>query len=291
MSKLTTTRKAQLPMTTDTYSSNSSASKEYVLATGPKAVHRLHLLDRIFGPESRRLLTNVGLSSARRVAEIGCGTGLMTMWIAELVGIEGSVSAVDNNEHQIAVASENARAAGLQNVFFHKAPADDTRLPHGSFDLVYSRFLMCHLTDPLAALKEMWSLLKPGGILVCEDFEMSAVGTCPPTEAYQRLIEISRAVDRQRGVDSDIGAKLHTLLIGAGCKQPGIAIYQPAYLRGEPKEFWKMTLHEAQSAIIDRGIANTEEMNSLCNDLGRIALDDSILLLVARVYQVWCRKP
>jgi ubiquinone/menaquinone biosynthesis C-methylase UbiE len=111
----------------------------------------------------------------------------MTMWIAELVGIEGSVSAVDNNEHQIAVASENARAAGLQNVFFHKAPADDTRLPHGSFDLVYSRFLMCHLTDPLAALKEMWGLLKPGGILVCEDFEMSAVGTCPPTEAYQRF--------------------------------------------------------------------------------------------------------
>jgi SAM-dependent methyltransferase len=285
-----------LPKSTETCSRNDEArettsrSKDYVLATGASAVDRLYLLDQIFGPASRQLLTNLGLSSARRVAEIGCGTGLMTKWIAERVGTRGSVSAVDNSEQQITVASENAQAAGLQNIVFHTAPADDTRMPHGCFDLVYSRFLMCHLTNPLAALREMWRLLKAGGILVCEDFEMSAVGTCPPTGAYQRLIEVSRAVDLQRGVDSDIGAKLHTLFIEAGCKEPEIAVYQPAFLRGEPKEFWKITLREAQSTMVDRGIASTEEINSLCNDLERIAKDDSILLLVARVYQVWCRK-
>jgi 2-polyprenyl-3-methyl-5-hydroxy-6-metoxy-1,4-benzoquinol methylase len=285
-----------LPKSGETCSRNDEArettsrSKDYVLATGARAVDRLYLLDQIFGPASRQLLGNLGLSSARRVAEIGCGTGLMTKWIAERVGTRGSVSAVDNSEQQITVASENAQAAGLQNIVFHTAPADDTRMPHGSFDLVYSRFLMCHLTNPPAALREMWSLLKAGGILVCEDFEMSAVGTCPPTEAYQRLIVVSRAVDLQRGVDSDIGAKLHTLFIEAGCKEPEIAVYQPAFLRGEPKEFWKITLREAQSTMVDRGIATTEEINSLCNDLERIAQDDSILLLVARVYQVWCRK-
>ena len=68
----------------------------------------------------------------------------------------------------------------------------------------------------------------------------SAVGTCPPTSGYQRLIEISREVDRRRGVDSDVGAKLHTLLSEAGCEEPEIAIYQPAFLRGQPKEFRKI---------------------------------------------------
>jgi len=265
-------------------------NKGYVLATGRSAVDRLRLLDQIFGPASRQLLTRVGLSSARRIAEIGCGTGIMTMWMAEQAGAESSVWGVDNSEQQLAVASAGAKATGRQNLSFHAAPTEDTRLPHGSFDLVYSRFLLCHLTNPVPALEEMWSLLRTGGTLVCEDFEMSAVTTCPPTSAYQQLIEISRAVDRQRGVDSDIGAKLHTLLAEAGCREPEVAVYQPAFLRGEPKGFWKVTLREAQPAIIESGIASAAQMDSLCNELERIAADDSVLLLIARVYQVWCRK-
>jgi len=213
----------------------------------------------------------------------------MTTWIAAQAAA-GVVWAVDNSEQQLAIASENAKTAGLHNLSFHVAPAENTGLPHDSFDLIYSRFLMCHLTNPVAALKEMRSLLRKGGTLVCEDFEMSAVGSSPPTSAYQRLIEISRAVDRQRGVDSDIGAKLHTLLAEAGCEEPEIEIYQPAFLRGQPKEFWKLTLREAQSAIVEAGIASVGEMDSLCNELGKIADDPSILVLIARVYQVWCHR-
>jgi SAM-dependent methyltransferase len=267
-----------------------SRSHDYVLAAGTRAVDRLRLLDQIFGPASRQLLTRIGLPSSRHIAEIGCGTGLMTLWMAKQVGIGGSVSAVDNSDAQLKVAAESASAAGLQNISFHAASADNTQLPRGFFDLVYSRFLMCHLTNPVAALKEMMGLLKPDGTLVCEDFEMSAVGTAPPTDAYRRLIEVSRAVDRQGEIDSDIGAKLHTLFVEAGCADPEVAVHQPAFLRGEPKKFWSITLREAESAIASQGIACADEIDSLCTDLERIAQDDSVLVLVARVYQVWCRK-
>jgi ubiquinone/menaquinone biosynthesis C-methylase UbiE len=267
-----------------------SQDASYVLATGASAVDRLQLLDQIFGPASRVLLSNAGLSSASSVAEIGCGTGLLTLWIAAQVSPGVMVHAVDLSEQQIAVASKNAKAAGRQNISYHVASAKQTGLPHGFFDLVHSRFLMCHLTEPIAALAEMWNLLAPGGTLVCEDFEMSAVASCPPTAAYQRLINVSRAVDRQCGVDSDIGAKLHSLFLEAGCGQPEVAVYQPAFLRGRAKEFWRITLQEAKSAIVDRSVATPEEVDCLCDELGRIAKDDSIVVLVARVYQVWCRK-
>ena len=46
---------------------------------------------------------------------------------------------------QLRVAERNAAAAGLTNVAFQAASAYDTSLPEQSFDLVYSRFLMCHL--------------------------------------------------------------------------------------------------------------------------------------------------
>lgn len=267
-----------------------SHSKEYVLATGARAADRLRLLDQIFGPASRRVLITAGLVSARCVVEMGCGTGLMALWMAGQVGVRGSVWAVDNSKAQLEVGAENARATGLQNISFHAARADDTRLQRGYFDLVYSRFLMCHLTNPAAVLREMSDVLRPGGALVCEDFEMSAVGTRPPTDAYRRLIEVSRAVDRQRAIDSDIGAKLHTLFAEAGYKDPEITVRDHALLRGEAKRFWAITLREAESAIVARCIASAEEVDSICTDLERIAADNSVLVLVARVYQVWCRK-
>jgi SAM-dependent methyltransferase len=265
-------------------------NNDYVLATGSAAATRLDLLDQIFGPASRELLTRVSLSSASRVADIGCDTGHMALWMAEQMPARGTVAAVDISSEQLAIASEQARAAGLHNISFHQAPAGETQLPRGSFDLVYSRFLMCHLTQPAIALREMWGLLKLGGALVCEDFEMSAVGTRPPTGPYARLIEISCAIDRQRGVDSDIGAKLHRLFLESGCPHPEIAVHQPAFWRGPEKIFWKLTLREVQSAVVDLGIASAEAIDSICREMERIAEYESVLVLLARVYQAWCRK-
>lgn len=154
---------------TETYPPDNRASKvtspgkQYVLATGARAVDRLRLLDQVFGPASRRLLITAGLASARCVIEMGCGTGLMALWMAGQVGGRGSVWAVDNSEAQVDVAAENARATGLQNISFHVAGAEDTGLQRGYFDLVYSRCLMCHLTSPGAALKEMSDVLRPRG--------------------------------------------------------------------------------------------------------------------------------
>ena len=66
-----------------------SNSKEYVLAAGAKAADRLHLLDQVSGPGSRQLLIRAGLPSTRRAVEIGCGPGLMALWMAGQLGPEG----------------------------------------------------------------------------------------------------------------------------------------------------------------------------------------------------------
>jgi len=53
----------------------------------------------------------------------------------------------------------------------------------------------------------MRNLLKPGGVLVCEDFNASSIRTEPPTQPYRRLIEISRALDAQQCLESEIGSQ------------------------------------------------------------------------------------
>src|SRR5262245_14738792 len=169
----------------------SSSGEEYMLATGDAAVVRLRLLDEIFGPATREFLATIGLRRGWRVADIGCGVGLVALWIAEQVGPDGWVSAVGVSSEQLRVAESSAAAAGRKNISFHQASAYETGLPPASLDLVCSRFLMCHLQHPLDGLKEMGVLLKKGGVLTCEDCNDSTIVTDPPTRAYARLAEIS----------------------------------------------------------------------------------------------------
>jgi len=184
--------------------------KPYILARGEKAVFRLNVLERIFGPATRHLLSAAGLRSGMRVAEIGCGIGITARWVSTQVNPGGSVTGVDSNSEQLHIAEKSA-ASGTTNLSFRDGNAYETGLPRDAFDLVYSRFLLCHLADPAKALAEMSSLLKRSGILVCEDHDDGGIFTEPPTQAYKRLVEISDAVNRCHGLDSHIGLKLPRL--------------------------------------------------------------------------------
>ncbi len=265
--------------------------KPYVLATGEKAVSRLDLLEQIFGPATRQLLSAAGLCSGMRVAEIGCGIGLTARWVSTQVGAGGSVTGVDSSPGQLRVAAEGAAETGATNLSFHEGNAYETGLPRDSFDLVYARFLLCHLADPVKALAEMSSLLKRGGILVCEDHDDGGIFTEPATHAYKRLVEISDAVNRSHGLDSSIGLKLPRLFREVGFRQPQVNVNQITVLRGEEKRFWELTLREAESAILAAHASTSAELDAICEEMRKIAQDESILLMLARVTQVWARKP
>jgi len=264
--------------------------QSYLLATGEAAVSRLDLLDRIFGPGTRDLLKTVGLAPGMRVAEIGCGSGQTAIWIAGQVAPDGSVLAVDASREQLQVARRNAAAAGIGNLSFHEATAYNLGPTAESFDRVYSRFLFCHLEDPAKALNQIKSILKPGGILVCEDHDDGGIFTEPQTRAYRRLVEISVAVNRARGLDSCIGLKLPGLFRAAGFSYPNVRVNQLAFLRGEEKRFWEITLREAAPAILAAGASTPDELDSICNEMQTIATDESILLMLARVTQVWSQS-
>ena len=262
-----------------------------MLATGENAISRLDLLEGIFGPATRHLLCAAGLCSGMRVVEIGCGIGLTARWVATQVGPGGSVAALDASSEQLHIAEKSAAEAGIHNLSFHESNAYETGLPRDSFDLVYSRFLLCHLTDPAKALKEMSSLLKPGGILVCEDHDDGGIFTEPPTHAYKRLVEISEAVNRSHGLDSYIGLKLPRLFLDAGFPQPEAKVNQIAALRGDEKRFWELTLREAEPAILTAHASTLEELAAICEEMRNLARDESTFLMLARVTQVWARKP
>src|SRR5690242_7732747 len=130
----------------------------YALATGQAADYRLRLLHGLYGPGTRRMLLEAGLRPGMRVADLGCGVGMVTALLAELVGPDGHVVAVDASGAQLAQARDRLRAWAA-NASFVEASATATGLSRESFDLVYCRFLLIHLAEPERALREMSALL------------------------------------------------------------------------------------------------------------------------------------
>jgi SAM-dependent methyltransferase len=261
----------------------------YVLATGQAADYRLRLLHDLYGPGTRRLLLEAGLRRGMHVADVGCGVGLVTALLADLVGPEGHVVGIDASAAQLAQARERM-PPGSGNIDFVEASATDTGLPPASFNFVYCRFLLIHLPEPEWALREMGALLKPNGILVCEDSDLTSAGSEPPS-ALDAFADLWGRLSPARGVDYTLGRRLYQMVQAAGFPAPEITFNQPVQARGEKKRFLALSVAEAGPAFVEAGLITAEKLESTLVEMRRLNADETVLAIMPRMAQVWARKP
>ncbi|HEY6986867.1 MAG TPA: methyltransferase domain-containing protein [Bryobacteraceae bacterium] len=263
---------------------------EYTLATGAAAVRRLHVLHSVYSPVGRRVLLQAGLAKGMKVADFGCGVGVVSRMLAEIVGPSGSVTGVDINGDQLEQARQWCESAGLANTTFIEASADNTGLERGAFDLAYCRFLLLHLSDPAACLHEMRAILKPGGILVIEDGDLSSAGSIPPT-ALNASADLFVRLGRARGLDYTLGAKLYHLVASAGFCDAGLEIHQPAIRQGENRNLLKWSVEEAAPALIDAGLITPAQLQQTLAEMQEAIDNPGVVVLMPRMSLVWARKP
>ena len=224
-----------------------------------------------------------------RVADFGCGVGLMTALLAELVGPEGHVVGLDSSAAQLAQARERM-PAGSTNIRFVEASATDSGLPAASFDLVYCRFLLLHLPEPERALSEMGALLKPNGILVCEDGDLTSASSDPPS-ALGAFADLWGRLGPARGVDYALGRRLFQMVQAASFPAPEITFNQPVLARGENKRFLELSVAEAGPAFVEAGLITAQQLERTLAEMLRLNADETVLAVMPRMAQVWARKP
>jgi SAM-dependent methyltransferase len=263
---------------------------EYSLATGEAAVRRLTALHRIYSPTGRRILLRAGLKPGMAVADFGCGVGATTRTLAEMVGSSGKVTGIDVSAAQLEQGRILCEKEGIANATFVEASATATGLPRNSFDLAYCRFLLLHLTDPEAGLREMLAVLKPGGVLVVEDGDLTSAGS-QPVSALNWFADLFGRLGPTRSVDYTLANRLFHMVKAAGFPEPDIYIHQPAVARGEERYLLKWSVEEASSAFVGAGLVSGEEMKAILADMERDTNDPEILALMPRMSLVWGRKP
>jgi ubiquinone/menaquinone biosynthesis C-methylase UbiE len=117
--------------------------------------------DRWQQPE--RVIAALELRTGERVADVGAGSGYFTFRLAEAVGPDGVVYAVDTDAAMVAYLRERARAAGARNVDVIQATPADPGIPPGGVGLLFTSNTYHHLDDPVAYFRDARRHLRPGG--------------------------------------------------------------------------------------------------------------------------------
>jgi len=122
----------------------------------------------LLAPFTERLFRDAGIGSGMRVLDIGCGMGDVSMLAARLAGPSGRVVGVDRDATVLAKARARAESAGFENVTFLQS--DVGKLPRDEpFDAAVGRFIVMFLPNPVAVLKALVSLVRPGGVLAFQE--------------------------------------------------------------------------------------------------------------------------
>jgi ubiquinone/menaquinone biosynthesis C-methylase UbiE len=119
--------------------------------------------------DARRVAERVAPGS--RVLEVAAGPGYQAIALAKLGAYK--ITAIDISDSFVRIATENARAAGV-DVEFQHGNASELLFAAESFDLVYCRAAFKNFSDPAQALEEMHRVLRPGGIALIQDLRPDA---------------------------------------------------------------------------------------------------------------------
>jgi len=116
----------------------------------------------------------MNVHSGLTVADVGAGTGYFSLPLADAVGLQGKVYAVDAQNEMLALLRHKLGQAAIPNVELLHAEAGNTTLPQSSCDLFFAANVLHEFDDRAAVLKEAARVLKVGGQIAILDWRTDA---------------------------------------------------------------------------------------------------------------------
>lgn len=204
----------------------------------------------------RYLLARAGLPNARRVLEVGCGSGAILVDLA--MPSSANLFGLDIDQSSLQIAKKETPTARLTAGDAHRLP-----YPGGKFDIVFTHFVLLWLQQPTAALQEMRRVTRRGGtVLALAEPDYGKRVDQP--EGLAKLGRLQTESLRAQGADPQIGGRLQGLFEAAGFGQiEGGQIATEKNIRPS-KDDWRLETEMLRADLA--GMVSPEELEKLLEE-------------------------
>jgi SAM-dependent methyltransferase len=190
---------------------------DYLHGTSAQEQERLGLMNRLLNENSLRELR---LQPGEHVLDVGSGLGQLSREMGRQVGSQGRVVGIERSSEQLESARALAAAASDRPcVEFRAGSAEQPPLADeewGRFDVAHARFLLEHVPDPVAVVRQMVRAVRPGGRIVLEDDPHDTLRLWPEPLGFGPLWTAYQRTYDRLGCDPLIGHRLVSILVEAG---------------------------------------------------------------------------
>ena len=133
---------------------------------------------------------------------------------------------------------QEAERRGLDNVRFDTGDVYRLDFADGAFDVVHAHQVLQHLTDPVAALREMRRVCRPGGLVAARDGDYGGFFWYPEEPEMTEWLALYRAVARAIGGEPDAGRHLLAWARRAGFTAVEASASAWCYTGAEDRAWW-----------------------------------------------------
>jgi ubiquinone/menaquinone biosynthesis C-methylase UbiE len=267
---------------------------DYVLGHSADEHARLQRQGEMLAPATRRVFHAVGLRPGWTCLDIGCGPGEIMRLMGEIVGPSGEVTGLDRDAKAGREAIERLQATGTSRYRFIEADMESTDDIGGElFDLTFARLALLYAKDPVALLRKMYSLTKPGGYVAVQDYYVRTVNLYPKLAAHSELVRVVLETHERMGVDMEFAFKLPVFFVEAGIGAPDGSDVNLPITPLEPFAWMYQRLcRSLLPKAIELGVTTEARMQSVFREVEQAVIEGrQYAALWPMMIGFWKRKP
>jgi SAM-dependent methyltransferase len=208
------------------------------------------------------------LRSGQQLLDVGCGPGTITLDLAGRVA-PGLVTGIDASADVIGQATDLATQQGTGNVVFATGDVYALEFEDESFDVVHAHQVLQHLTDPVAALREMGRVLRPDGVLGVRDSDYGAFAWAPADPMLDRWLDLYHQLTGRNGAEADAGRYLLGWAQAAGFRDIEASSSTWTFADPESRAWWgglwadRVELSAFAEQTVSYGLADREDLAAI----------------------------